>query len=106
MEKEVPDKHIEGYFYEYYCNDCFHEVIEFTPGKFLPKIFNPLYNPPMSKEEFFADRPWLEKDDKLYEEYIQEDVKQKNEAIAEKRRWFSKYNDRKMVEVFYLKKNS
>ena len=43
-----------------------------------------VYQPRASEEQFFNDRPWLEKNPALYEVYIREDFRLKNEEISKK----------------------
>ena len=47
-------------------------------------------------QDFFNDRPCLEKDPALYEEYSREDFKLKNEEIRRKRK---EYYDSTIIEL-------
>ena len=52
--------------------------------------------PNANKEQFFSDRPWFEKNYQLYEDYIQEYLKFKNESVRERLKftWNSKFQQR------------
>jgi hypothetical protein len=64
------------------------------------------YRIPMTKEQFFEDRPWLPKDDKLYEDYITEDMRMSNEIRKEKVKMWREHTVFELDDLFLLKKTS
>jgi hypothetical protein len=74
--------------------------------KFMQIISKKVYKIPMTKDEFFEDRPWLEKDEKLYDEYLKEDIRLKVEMRKEKIAFWKKYSLEEVFRLFIAKKNN
>jgi hypothetical protein len=109
MDQKLIDKAFE--YFETYFAVCEIPKILVKPDyyrlpKFMQIISINVYKPPMTKDEFFKDRPWLEKDEKLYDEYIQEDIKFVNEMRGEKIAIWNKYSPTELVSKFIMKKKN
>ena len=80
MEK-LTKREIFGYFDGWYAYKLLWPSIIatfFLSGKDI------IYQPRANMKEFFNDRPWLEMNPALYEDYIREDFRLKNEEISKK----------------------
>ena len=81
---------------------------EFTPffiyRPFL-YIFNELsYYQPMTKEQFFEDRPWLQQDDQIYKDYLEERIINANEILHERKDQLVRYSFEERKQKLYEKK--
>ena len=69
-------------------------------------VYAKFYKPRTSKKQFFNDRPWIRRDPSLYEDYIREDFRLKNEEIRRKKKEYSQIPNGEIRKLFYIKKTS
>jgi uncharacterized short protein YbdD (DUF466 family) len=106
--KRVSDDEWIDYF------DCLYFRNDETEARMLPKNAswwekskNPdPYRIPMTKEQFFEDRPWLTKDDKHYEDYIKNSMRISSEIRKEKADMWKENNFKTLKLLFLMKKLS
>jgi hypothetical protein len=106
--KQVSDDDWINYFdLLYFRNDKTEARMLPKNASWWEKCENPdPYRIPMTKEQFFEDRPWLTKDDKHYEDYITKSMRISSQIRKEKANTWKKYNLKTLKALFLKKKNS
>jgi hypothetical protein len=109
MDKRLMDDAMI-YFDDFFAYTSRSDLVIPWKCKIIPNVLLNLspdvYKIRISKEQFFEDRPWLEKVDKHYEDFLQEDIKQKNEVRREKLIFWRTHTNEEAYRLFMLKKNS
>jgi hypothetical protein len=106
--KEVSDGEWMEYFdvLYYNTNDTEARILPST-ASWWERGMNPdPFRIPMTKEQFFEDRPWLTKNDKHYEDYIKKSIRISSRIRKEKANMWKRYDNNTLKALFLAKKNS
>ena len=92
---------------KYVINRLKQERHPFILFELIDSLFSTLsFYRPMTKEQFFEDRPWLQENEKVYEDFIKDRLETRNARLYERQLEImdNLYEDRLLK--FYEKKNN
>ena len=69
-------------------------------------LFESSFYRPMTKEQFFEDRPWLQPNEQVYEDYLAERIKSANDILNERKSELYQYSLKERVQKLYEKKTN
>ena len=64
------------------------------------------YYQPMTKEQFFEDRPWLEQKDQICDNYLDERIRDTNKIIRERKDELLKRSFEEKMQMLFEKKTN